>query len=50
MANVNTDIGQRCLTPATATTSSRRMYAGLWWGKLKGRKHLENVGIDGRIY
>jgi hypothetical protein len=24
------------------------MYRGIWWGKLKGRNHLEELGVDGR--
>jgi len=23
--------------------------AGFWWGNLKGRDHLEDLGVDGRI-
>ena len=25
------------------------MYIGFWWGNLRQRDHLEDVGIDGRI-
>jgi len=25
------------------------MYSAFWWGNLKGRDHLEDPGIDGRI-
>jgi len=25
------------------------VYTGFWWGNLKGRDHLENLGKDGRI-
>jgi hypothetical protein len=25
------------------------MYIGFWWGGLKGRDHLEDLGVDGRI-
>ena len=25
------------------------MYAGFWWGSLRERDHLENVGVDVRI-
>jgi len=25
------------------------MHTGLWWGKLKERDDLEDLGIDGRI-
>ena len=24
-------------------------YTGFWWGNLRGRKHLEEPGIDGKI-
>jgi len=24
-------------------------YTGFWWGNLRGRDHLEDAGIDGRI-
>jgi hypothetical protein len=24
-------------------------YAGFWWGKLRGRDHLGEPGVDGRI-
>ena len=23
--------------------------AGFWWGNLRGRSHLEDTGVDGRI-
>jgi len=26
-----------------------KMHTGLWWGKLKERDDLEDLGIDGRI-
>jgi hypothetical protein len=25
------------------------VYTGFWWGNLRGRDHLEDPGIDGRI-
>jgi hypothetical protein len=25
------------------------VYAGFWWGNLRGRNHLEDRGVDGRI-
>ena len=25
------------------------MHTGFWWGDLRGRYHLENSGVDGRI-
>ena len=24
-------------------------YTGFWWGNLRGRDHLEDPGVDGRI-
>jgi hypothetical protein len=26
------------------------MYIGFWWGNLWEREHLENPGVDGRIF
>jgi hypothetical protein len=25
------------------------VYAGLWWGNLREKDHLEDLGVDGRI-
>jgi len=25
------------------------MYTGFWWGILRGKSHLEDPGVDGRI-
>jgi hypothetical protein len=25
------------------------VYTGFWWGNLRGRDHLEDPGVDGRI-
>ena len=25
------------------------VYTGLWWGNVRGRGHLENPDVDGRI-
>jgi hypothetical protein len=25
------------------------VHAGFWWGKLRERKRLEDLGIDGRV-
>ena len=25
------------------------MYTGFWWGNLRERDHLEDLGVDGRI-
>jgi hypothetical protein len=27
----------------------RRGYAGFWWGSLRERDYLEDLGVDGRI-
>ena len=27
----------------------RDMHTGLWWAKLKGRDHLEEISLDGKI-
>jgi hypothetical protein len=29
--------------------SRRGIHAGLWWGILKEEKHVEKLGVDGRI-
>jgi len=31
------------------TWEGREMYAEVWWGNLKERDHLEDLGIDRRI-
>jgi hypothetical protein len=28
---------------------TQEVYAGVWWGNLRERDHLENPGVDGRI-
>jgi hypothetical protein len=25
------------------------VYTGFWWGDMREREHLENLGVDGRI-
>jgi hypothetical protein len=25
------------------------VHKGFWWGNLRGRDHLEDLGVDGRI-
>jgi len=27
----------------------REAYTGFWWGNLRGRDHLEDLGLDGKI-
>jgi hypothetical protein len=27
----------------------RELHRGFWWGNLKEKDHLENLGVDGRI-
>jgi hypothetical protein len=27
----------------------REVHTGFWWGDLRGRDHLEDPGVDGRI-
>jgi len=29
--------------------AERRVHTGFWWGKLRERIHLEDLGLDGRI-
>jgi len=29
--------------------ATRQTYAGVWWGNLRERDHLEDPGLDGRI-
>ena len=31
------------------TGRGRDMHTGLWWAKLKGRDHLEEIRLDGKI-
>jgi len=38
----------RCVGHA-ACMGRREMYTEFWWGKLKGRYRLKNLGITGRI-
>jgi hypothetical protein len=33
----------------TVDEMRREMHAGLWWGNLKEREHLEDVSVDGWI-
>jgi hypothetical protein len=32
-----------------AHTGVRKQHTGCWWGNLRERDHLEDLGIDGRI-
>jgi len=32
-----------------ACTGRRDVYTRFWWGNLRKRDHLENLGVDGRI-
>jgi hypothetical protein len=32
-----------------ARTGEKRLRSGFWWGNLKERDNLENLGIDGSI-
>ena len=32
-----------------STYGGAEVYAGFWWGNLRGRDHLEDQGIDERI-
>ena len=43
--NVDTQIGRGHV----ACMGDRRGAYGVWWGDLKERDHLEDVGIDGRL-
>jgi len=29
--------------------SRKEMHAGLWWGNLKERDHVEDTGVDGSL-
>jgi hypothetical protein len=31
------------------STCGVEAYTGFWWGNLRGRDHLEDTGVDGRI-
>jgi len=32
-----------------AGMGKRRVHIGFWWGNLRKRYHLEDLGVDGRI-
>jgi hypothetical protein len=32
-----------------ARTGDRKVHTGIWWGYLRERDHLEEVGVDGKI-
>jgi hypothetical protein len=32
-----------------ARIGKKRVYIGFWWGKLKERRHLQDLCVDGRI-
>jgi hypothetical protein len=34
----------------SGTCEREQKYIQVWWENVKGRKHLENVGVDGRIF
>jgi hypothetical protein len=31
------------------STYGGEVYTGIWWGNLRGRNHLGDPGVDGRI-
>jgi hypothetical protein len=33
----------------TRSTCGGEVFTGFWWGHLRGRDHLEDPGVDGRI-
>jgi hypothetical protein len=33
-----------------ARIGRRKVYAGLWWKNMRERKHLEDLGVDGRKF
>jgi hypothetical protein len=37
------------MSAACGTYGERRSAHGIWWGDLRERGHLENLGVDGRI-
>ena len=41
----NNDVGGACSTYGTRGEE----HVGFWWGNLKARDHLEDLGIDGKI-
>jgi predicted amino acid racemase len=34
------------ITPVALMVGSGEIYTGVWWGNMKERKHLEDLGID----
>jgi hypothetical protein len=41
---------QRVMFGAHGTIRGRKeVHAEFWWGSLKGRDHLEGIGLDGRL-
>jgi hypothetical protein len=37
------------MSQACSTHGSNEMYTEFWSGNLKGRDHMEDLGVDGRI-
>jgi hypothetical protein len=33
----------------TKHLGEKKVHAGFWWGNLRKEKHLEDLGVDGRI-